>query len=173
MGSGERGVSLAEVTIVMVIIAMLITVTMTYTIPWLGREEMRSAIYQVQEYLQLARILAVSRNRSCQFVLNTATRQVQIYDLNDPASATDDILLYTLTIPASVAFARPDGGSAVTLALISGTLYQATFTSSGGVSAGAGLIAMQGGDGSYRVNLYGAGGVRVEHWDGSAWVAGS
>jgi prepilin-type N-terminal cleavage/methylation domain-containing protein len=169
----ERGMSLAEISVVVMIAAILITVTLTYSIPWLGREEMRGAVYHVQEYLQLARIQAVSRNRSSRFLIDTTTRRVQVYDLNDPADTSDDIQLYDLTLPKTVTFSRPDSGSAVTLATVSGSTYQATFASDGSVSAGAGLIAMQGGDGSYRVTLYGAGGVRVERWDGAAWNVGS
>ena len=169
----ERGMSLAEVTVVMVVVAIIATATATYTIPWLGREEMRGAVYQVQQYLQLARVHAISRNRSCRFQIDTSSRRMTVFDLNDPASTTDDILLNDATLSSKISFARPDSGSAVTLTSLGGNLYGATFASDGSVSAGAGLVAMQGGDGSYRVNLYGAGGVRVERWDGSAWVLGS
>ena len=96
-----------------------------------------------------------------------------MYDLNDPASASDDILLHDVTLSSKISFARPDSGSAVTLTTLGGNLYGAIFASDGSVSAGAGLIALQGGDGSYRISLYGAGGVRVERWDGSSWVLGS
>jgi hypothetical protein len=96
-----------------------------------------------------------------------------VFDLNDSADTTDDILLNDATLSSKISFARPDTGSAVTLTSLGGNLYGATFASDGSVSAGAGLIAMQGGDGSYRINLYGAGGVRVERWGGSAWVLGS
>ena len=170
----ERGMSLAEISIVLVIAAIMITAAATYTIPWLGREQMRSAVYEVQQFMQLARIEAVSRNRSCRFRLDTASRQLQIYDLNAPSNSSDDIQLYqTVTLPSTVSFARPDSGSAVTLNLLSGTSYESTFASDGSVTSGAGLVAMQGGDGNYRVNLYGAGGVRVERWNGSAWLLGS
>ncbi len=169
----ERGMSLAEVTVVMVVVAIIATATATYTIPWLGREEMRGAVYQVQQYLQLARVHAISRNRSCRFQIDTSSRRMTEFDLNDPASKTDDILLNDATLSPKISFARPDSGSAVTLSFLGGNLYGATFASDGSVTAGAGLVAMQGGDGSYRVSLYGAGGVRVERWDGSTWVLGS
>ena len=169
----ERGMSLAELTIVMVLVAIITTAVATYSIPWLGREEMRGAVYTIQEYLQLARVQAVSRNRDCRFLIDSGSRQVFVVDLNDPSTGSDDISLYSATLSSRVTFARPDTGSAVTLAAVSGSLYQATFASDGSVSAGAGLIAVQGGDGNYRINLYGAGGVRVERWTGSSWVAGS
>lgn len=169
----ERGMSLAEVTIVMVLVAIITTAVATYSIPWLGREEMRGAVYTIQEYLQLARVQAVSRNRDCRFLIDSGSRQVSVVDLNDPSTGSDDIPLYSATLSSRVTFSRPDTGSAVTLASVSGSLYQATFASDGSVSAGAGLIAVQGGDGNYRINLYGAGGVRVERWNGSSWMAGS
>lgn len=56
------------VTIVMVLVAIITTAVATYSIPWLGREEMRGAIYTIQEYLQPARVQAVSRNRDCRFL---------------------------------------------------------------------------------------------------------
>ena len=170
---GERGMSLAELTVVMVIAALVISAAVTYAIPWLGREEMRGAVYHVQQFLQLARIQAVTRNRSCQFRIDTASRGVTVVDLNDPADATDDIQLYGETLPRAVTFARPDLGSIVTMALLSGTTYQATFASDGSVSSGAGVVALQGGDASYLVTLFGAGGVRVERWNGTLWVSGS
>src|SRR6266705_2244353 len=89
----DRGMSLAEVTVVMVVVAIIATAAATYTIPWLGREEMRGAVYQVQQYLQLARVDAISRNRSCRFQIDTSSRRMTVIDLNDPASTTDDILL--------------------------------------------------------------------------------
>src|SRR5262245_47961464 len=170
---GEQGMSLAEITVVMVVMAIIVVAIGTYSIPWMGREEMRGAIYQVQQFLQLARAQAIARNRDCRFQVDTSSRTINVLDLNDPATTTDDILLHNATLSTKVSFARPDTGSAVTLTSLGGTLYGATFASDGSVSAGAGLVSMQGGDGSYRVNLYGAGGIRVERWDGSAWVLGS
>ena len=169
----EQGMSLAEITVVMVLMSIVVVAAATYSIPWLGREDMRGAIYQVQESMQLARAQAITRSRDCQLRIDTASRTVSVVDLNDPSTSTDDITLETLTLSSRVSFARPDGGPAVTLANVSGGLYQATFSANGSVSSGAGLIAVQGGDGSYRIDLYGAGGVRVERWDGSAWVLGS
>ncbi|HEV8702736.1 MAG TPA: prepilin-type N-terminal cleavage/methylation domain-containing protein [Candidatus Polarisedimenticolia bacterium] len=73
----ERGMSLAELTVVMVLVAVVTTAVATYSIPWLGREEMRGAVYTIQEYLQLARVQAVSRNRDCRFLIDSVSRQVR------------------------------------------------------------------------------------------------
>ncbi|HEU4402962.1 MAG TPA: GspH/FimT family pseudopilin [Candidatus Polarisedimenticolia bacterium] len=169
----EQGMSLAEISIVLALAAIVITVAVTYALPWIGREEMRGAVYQVQTHLQLARIQAVTRNRSCRFVIDGASGRVQVFDLVDPASATDDIQLADLTLPSTVAFSRPDSGSAITLTAGSGTQYLATFAADGSVSDAAGEIVLKGGDRYDKVTLYGAGGIRVEHWDGSAWTVGS
>ena len=169
----EAGMSLAEITVVMVLMSIVVVAAATYSVPWLGREDMRGAIYQAQEFMQLARAQAITRNRDCQFRIDTASRMVSVVDLNDPSTSADDITLNTATLSSRITFARPDSGSAVTLASVSGSLYQATFASNGSVASGAGLVSVQGGDGNYRINLFAAGGVRVERWDGSSWVAGS
>jgi prepilin-type N-terminal cleavage/methylation domain-containing protein len=166
----EHGISLAEVIVVMAVFALFATAALSFALPWLGREEMRGAIYQVQQALQIGRGQAITRNRDCRFLINTATRQIDVVDLNDPLNLSDDILLQRLSLSDGVSFARPDVGAPVTLALLSGTTYQATFASDGSVTSGAGLIALQGGDANYRVNLFAAGGVRVERWNGSTWV---
>ncbi len=169
----ERGSSLAEITVVMVIAAIVVTAAGTYTIPWLGREEMRGAVYQIQKYVQLARARAITRNRDCRFAIDPSSRHIQVIDLNDPANTGDDLILQDSVLTSRISFANADGGAAVTLTSLGGNVYGATFASDGSVSSGAGVIALQGGDGSYRLNLYGAGGVRVERWGGSAWAAGS
>jgi len=38
---GEQGLSLAEISVVMVVMAIIVTALGTYSIPWLGREELR------------------------------------------------------------------------------------------------------------------------------------
>jgi len=169
----EKGFSLPEMVVLLALVAMLTTVTITFALPWLAREDMRAAAYQVQMHLQIARIQAVNRNRSCRFQVDAVTSQVQVFDLNDPADGTDDIELANFTLPDTVSFADPLGGAPITLALLAGNTYQATFASDGSVSAGAGTIALSGGERFDRITLYGAGGVKTETWDGSSWVTGS
>lgn len=166
----ERGFSLPGLLLVLAIAGMIATLSVTYAVGWLGRAESRGAVYSMQTFLQRARMEAVARNRACRFTVDTATRQASVYDLVDIADPTDDILLSDTTLSAKVDFGRPDTGSNVTLALISGSTYGATFASDGTVSAGSGLVSLLGGDGYFRVNLYGAGGAAVERWDGASWV---
>ena len=169
----DKGFGLIELVTVLALGAMLLTAVVTYALPWVSREEMRGAVYQVQNYLQRARIEAVTRNRSCRFILEADSGRFQVVDLNDPGDATDDETLATATLPGTVSFSDPEGGPAITLSLISGSTYQATFAPDGSVSDGAGVIMFAGGERSDRLTLFGAGGVRVDTWNGSTWVAGA
>jgi len=169
----EAGFTLVEVVIVMVIMALLITAGIVWAVPWLGREDARSAAYMIQSNLQLARIQAVNRNRSCRFVVDSQSGVLQVIDLNDPSTSTDDVVLEQATIPRTVSFADPSGGAAVTLVSMGGTRYEATFAADGSVTEGAGVINLAGGSRYERLTLFGAGGVRTEVWDGAAWNSGS
>ena len=170
MRARERGFSLPELLLLLAVLGLVTTLSVTYAVAWLGRAESRGAVSSVQTLLQRARMEAVARNRACRFTVDTATRRARVYDLVDVGNTGDDILLSDATLSPRVVFARPDSGSAVTLAAISGSTYGATFASDGSVSAGSGLVALFGGDGYYRVNLYGAGGAAVERWNGSVWA---
>jgi Tfp pilus assembly protein FimT len=164
--------TLIELVIVMSLASVTLVATATYALPWLARERARSAVYDVQSYLQLTRIEAVSRNRECRFVLDTSTRTMQVFDGNGTsATKSDDILLYEATLPDRVRFARPDTGAPVTLTQIgSSSVYETVFTSDGIVSSGTGEVAMFGGDEYNRVMVFGAGGVSVDRWSGSGWT---
>ena len=165
----ESGVSIPELLAIMALAATLLVLSASYAIGWLGRAESRNASYTVQNFVQRARMEAVSRNRSCRFTVDTTTGQIRVLDLVDFASTTDDLILADATISTKVGFARPDSGSAVTLATISGSTYGATFDSNGALSAGAGLIALAGANDYYRVNVFGVGATSVERWNGADW----
>jgi Tfp pilus assembly protein FimT len=166
--------TLIETLIVVSVAALVLVATAAYSIPWIAKESMRSAVYDVQTYLQLARIEAVSRNRDCRFVVNTSNRTLQILDGNGTSTTSDDTELYLRSLPDSVTFARPDAGAAVTLAQIGGgSSYEVVFTADGTVSAGTGEAVLFGGQLYGRIRVFGAGGTQVEHWDGTGWVLGS
>jgi Tfp pilus assembly protein FimT len=163
--------TLFELVLVVSVASVAVVATATYTLPWIARERSRSAVYDVQSYLQLARIEAVSRNRNCRFVVDTSTRIVQVFDGNGTSSTSDDTLLYESSLPSQVQFARPDSGSAVTLSQIGSTSqFETVFTSDGIVLQGTGEVAVFGGNEYNRVLVYGAGGVTVDRWSGSGWV---
>jgi prepilin-type N-terminal cleavage/methylation domain-containing protein len=168
----QKGMTLIELVIVVSLAAVTLLATATYALPWIAREKARSAVYDVQSYLQLTRIEAVSRNRQCRFELNTATRSLKVFDGNGtPANKGDDVLLYETTLPSRIQFARPDAGNAVTLSQVgSSDVYETVFTADGIVTQGTGEVSLYGGDEYNRVMVFGAGGVSVDRWAGAGWV---
>jgi Tfp pilus assembly protein FimT len=171
--SSERGYSLAEIMIALLVLFTLVTAGAAYSLPWMNRERMRSAAYQVQGAMQFARVQAVGRSRPSAFLVESTTGRMQVYDLNDPLNFTDDVLLQDSTLSSAITFDRPDSGSPITLASAGGSIYQAVFAANGGVSSGAGEVVLTSGSGWDRVTLFAAGGVRVDRWDGTAWIPGS
>jgi len=168
----QKGMTLIELVIVVALASVTLVATATYTLPWIARERARSAVYDVQSYLQLTRIEAVSRNHQCRFVLDTSTRSLQVFDGNGTTGTkADDVLLYGTTLPSDIQFARPDVGSPVTLAQVgTSAVYETVFTSDGIVSQGTGEVSLYGGQEYNRVMVFGAGGVSVDRWAGSGWV---
>jgi Tfp pilus assembly protein FimT len=159
--------------LVLSVIAVSTTIVVSPFSAWMGREEMRSGAYTIQIFLRLAQSEAAARNRACRFLLNAATGEVSVVDLNDPTNATDDIPVASATLSRRVSFANPAGGPPVSLELQSGATYRTTFLSDGSVSAGAGEISIQGSSSFSRITVLGAGGTRVDRWDGTAWTRGS
>jgi Tfp pilus assembly protein FimT len=154
--------------------ALLLVAVAAYSLPWMQKEAMRSAVYDVQTHIQLAKIEAVSRNRECRFVIDTANRTVEVFDGNGTSGTTaDDILLYDSTLPENVNFTDPQAGSAVTLDDLGSGVFQVVFTSDGIVSVGAGAVMLHGGQSFGRISVFAAGGVQVDRWNGSSWYAGA
>jgi Tfp pilus assembly protein FimT len=170
---GERGASITEALVVLALTGLVLATTAAYALSWIGREDLRSAASEIRTQLQATRAHAINRNRAARFQMDTSLRRIQVYDLVDPGNNGDDILLSTVSLPDSISFARPDSGSAVTLPVLSGTTYQATFESDGSVSSTPGLVCLSGGARYNRVSLYAAGGVKLERWLNSAWTNGS
>jgi prepilin-type N-terminal cleavage/methylation domain-containing protein len=171
--NGQRGVTLAELLIVLAVASLALLAVGTYAVPWVAREGLRSAIYDVQTYMQLARIEAISRNRDCRFAVDTSTNRISVLDTVGTVAVGDDILLYESDIPDTVSFARPDTGSAVTLDNVSGSIFQARFGNDGIVNLGTGEVHMFGGSKYEKVEVFGAGGIRIQKWNGTSWTIGS
>ena len=53
--NGQRGVTLIELLIVLAVASLALLAVGTYAVPWIAREGLRSAVYDVQTYMQLAR----------------------------------------------------------------------------------------------------------------------
>jgi Tfp pilus assembly protein FimT len=164
--------TLIEILVVVSIAALVLSVAAMVSIPTLSRESMRGAAYDVYTHFQLARTEAVSRNVDCRFVIDTSLREMEVVDTKGTPSASDDEVLHRATLNSAVKFSRPDSGSAVTLPSVSGTIYQAIFTSDGTVSSATGQVHLFGGNEYRRVELLGAGGVEILRWNGSSWVSG-
>ncbi len=171
--NGQRGMTLAELLIVLAVASLGLLAVGTYAVPWVAREGLRSAVYDVQTYMQLARIEAIGRNRDCRFVVNTATKRISVLDTVGTPAVGDDILLYESDLPDTVSFARPDAGSAVTLDNVSGSIYHTLFGNDGIVSTGTGEVVLFGGLQYEKVQVFGAGGIRIQKWNGTTWAIGS
>ena len=171
-GRLQTGMTLIEVVAVVALMSLVLSLAALVALPTLSREPMRGASYDVYTYLQLARTEAVSRNVPCRFVIDTGLGQMEVIDTRGTASVVDDEVLHRADFRDTVSFARPDSGSAVTLASLSTTTYFATFAADGTVTAGAGQIHLLGGDEYRRIELLGAGGVDIFRWNGSAWNPG-
>jgi prepilin-type N-terminal cleavage/methylation domain-containing protein len=169
----EAGLTLVEMMLALALIAVALSLTVNTFANWAGREDMRSGAYTIQIFLRLAQTEAAARGHACRFLLDTTTRQLSVVDLNDPAVATDDVVLSSTTLSGRVLFANPAGDPPVTLELLTGGVYGTTFVSDGGVSAGAGQISIQGSSVFCRITVLGAGGTRVDRWEGTAWTRGS
>lgn len=174
MMSKESGMTLVEIMVVVAIAALVVSVVVVYSLPWISKETMRSTAFDVQTYLQLARIEAVSRNRDVRFVIDTDNRQLAVWDGMTTASTVDDELLYLAPISDSIDFANPQVGAAVTLSQIGGSdEYQCIFSSDGTVGTGAGgAVMVFGGDEYGKVSVFDAGGIQVEKWSNGAWHVG-
>jgi prepilin-type N-terminal cleavage/methylation domain-containing protein len=171
--NGQKGITLAELLIVLAVASLGLLAVGTYAVPWVAREGLRSAVYDVQTYMQLARIEAISRNRDCRFVIDTSNNRIGVLDSAGTPAVGDDILLYESDLPDTVSFARPDTGSAVTLNNVSGTIYQTLFGNDGIVGTGTGQVHMFAGSKYEKVEVFGAGGIRIQRWNGTAWAIGS
>lgn len=171
--SSQKGITLTELLIVLAVASLGLLAVGTYAVPWVAREGLRSAVYDVQTYMQLARIEAISRNRDCRFVVDTSSNRISVLDSAGTPAIGDDILLYEADLPDTVSFARPDTGSAVTLNNPSGTIYQSRFGSDGIVDLGTGEVCMFGGSKYEKIEVFGAGGIRIQKWNGTSWATGS
>lgn len=170
----ERGMTIPELLVVLALAAAVFLLAGSYALPWVQQQTMQSAVYDVQSHLQLARVEAITRNRTCRFEVDTATRLVRVFDVMDPADLTDDVLLHSSQLDTDVAFSDPEGGDAVTLSQIgTTTAYEAWFRSDGVVTVGVGDIRLLGGQRYNRVSVFGAGGTQVDRWNNGGWHVGS
>jgi type II secretory pathway pseudopilin PulG len=161
--------TLTELLVVVALLSVVVTVIVIYSVPTIAREAMRSAVYDLQSFMQLTRIEAIKRNRPCRLVVDQTAGELRVLDGMGTPSTSDDQLVRGLVLPESVALAQPGGGSPISLESLGGGLYQAVLASNGVVSSGVGSVTLAGGEQYQRVTILGAGGVLVERWNGSGW----
>jgi prepilin-type N-terminal cleavage/methylation domain-containing protein len=170
----QRGMTFVELLVVIALLGLVLVTLGTFAYPWIQREAMRSAVYDVQTFLALARVEAITRNRECRFQVDTATHVVSVFDRMDPADLSDDVLIRDAQLDVDIDFSRPGGGAPITLSQIGTTTkWEAVFRQDGIVTAGIGDIVLLGGERYQRVSVFGAGGTQVERWDNGAWHVGS
>jgi Tfp pilus assembly protein FimT len=170
--SDQSGISMVEVVVVLALSALALGSATAISGAWSSRERAGDVAYELQSSIQLARTEAVLRNRDCRVTIDTMTHQVAVWDGMGTLDLTDDTLLQALDLPASVSFERPDGVSPVTLDEPTPDVFQARLGSAGTVVLGAGEVGLHSGDRFLRLTLAGAGGLRVQNWNGAAWVSG-
>jgi prepilin-type N-terminal cleavage/methylation domain-containing protein len=169
----ERGITLVELVIVVAVASIFLVAAASYSVPMMAKETMRSAVYDFQTYMQLARMEAVGRNHACRFVIDAGKRELFVVDTRGTPTLSDDEILYDTTVADSVVFARPASGTPITLGSVTGKIFQTTFASNGTVTSGAGDVYLMGGDRYGRISVHAAGGIEVSRWDGSSWKSGS
>lgn len=162
--------SLVEVLVVTLVISIVVAGVGGSSIEWLRAERLRSATHLLYAQLSLARTEAANRNRPCRMEFDAVTRRADVVDLGDPADATDDVTIASVTIDSRVELAIPTTGTPITMQKLDTTLFGATFAQDGSVSAGSGSIGLHGNGLYRRISVFAGGGVAVESWDGAAWV---
>jgi len=169
----QSGATLIELLGALAVACVALLVSLLLSNDWILREAARSAVYEVQSHLQLARAHAITRSHKTRFVIDQATRRIEIFDLNDPGDPNDDLLLSAMTLSRTIEFDRPDAGAPITLHSWGGSRYDATFLPEGSVHDGVGEIVIEAGGAYHKVSLYAAGGVGVQRWNGAAWQKGA
>ena len=169
----QRGLTLIELIVVVAVVSVMVGITVAYSLPWLAKETMRSGANDVQSFMQLAKIEAVSRNRECRFVVDASSGTLEVWDSLGTGDDSDDVRLHLSSLPTSIAFERPDFGDVITLEQIDSSLrFQSVFGSDGVISSGDGAVFLRGGEGFGNVEVYAAGGIEMHYWNGSTWRAG-
>jgi Tfp pilus assembly protein FimT len=164
--------TLTELLAVLGLVSALAVMTVGYSLPLLARETMRSAMHDTLAALQIAKMEAAARNRDCRLVVNTTSGALRVWDTRSTSTTTDDTLLHEQRLPDAVGFARPDGGSVVTLPEVAPSSYETSFTSQG-MALGTGDVFLVGGDRYGRISVHAAGGVVAAVWSDGVWRTGS
>ena len=167
----QSGVTLAELLVVLTLVAAVVAVGTAVTVPQIARETMRSSLHTGGALLRVARTEAVKRNRACKFVVDLGARTLSVVDTQGTGTTTDDETLRKVSLPTVVSIARPDAGSPISLAG-SSPVYYVEFHADGYVTSGAGEMVFCSGTHYDKITVYSAGGVHYQQWNGSGWIDG-
>jgi Tfp pilus assembly protein FimT len=142
-----------ELMIVIGIIALLSAIVTPNIIGWYRAQGLRSAVVELQENLQLAKMSAVKQNRDCSVIVNAGAGSYNVPCTGKAVSLG--------TYPGGVVFDSPDG---------SATAGVLTF-SSRGLCSPFGSIYLTNRDNTayYNTQVFISGGVATYKWDGAAW----
>lgn len=102
----QRGMSLIEVTVVMAVIGLMVSVGMPAMQEWLDRYRVRSAASDIASVMQLQRMRAVSQNQEFSIAFDAANGTYSLYQ-GDPGTG---IMLDTVPrpLPFGVTFRGSD-----------------------------------------------------------------
>jgi Tfp pilus assembly protein FimT len=167
----QSGVTLAELLVVLTLVAATVAVGTAVTVPQIARQTMRSSLHSGGALLRAARTEAVKRNHACKFVIDLGARTMSVVDTQGTTTTTDDQVLRQSALPSVVNVARPDVGAPITFAG-SSPVFNVEFHADGYVTNGAGEMVFCSGTHYDRVVVYSAGGVRYQQWNGSGWIDG-
>jgi prepilin-type N-terminal cleavage/methylation domain-containing protein len=151
----NAGFTLIE-TMIVAAILMTVIIGTPAIYAWLNRQGVGMAVDHMRAELQLARMMAIDRNRTCSVVLNFPESGQYVNSLN---LQMVDLKGYR----GGVHFLQigPDGGKAC---------ERINFTRRGmAVPAGMIYLASQNKSVIYRLRVLAPGGVSVYHWNGRGW----
>jgi prepilin-type N-terminal cleavage/methylation domain-containing protein len=178
----EHGFSLVECIIVFAVIATVLGIATPKIARTLRQYKINTAMRQMADVIQKAKVEAVAENRKASLVVDSASRKfgLVVYDDNQNIIRTDYVPL-----PDGVNFARPTGmtaplAGAPTSSDISfpsqggsTTKFQQDFTSRGFlkvVTPGDMHAVYFSNGGEYRaITVNSIGGVQTWQWDGNGW----
>lgn len=164
----ERGFTLVEVLVVLVLLGLIATIGVGALGRWRQRSSTAAAAGLVRHMAQLARSSAAARNTECYLAIDTSAGIVQVIDRRALAVAADDVVIREHRIE-KVTFASPDGVAAVSFPTLSGATRAVRFGRTGLVEGSAGHVTFRSDDQYLRVTLLGNGATRLHRWSGTAW----
>jgi len=105
----QRGYSLIELSVVLVLLGLVVAVGMPAMQDWLERYRVRTATQSLAADMQLQRMRAVSRNRRFSIQFNQAAGTYTLWDGDPVNGLTTQISAEPVSMPMGVTFTAPVG----------------------------------------------------------------